>query len=92
MRWCIVANLDIESITIHPRLKWIETIKTNKMEEIFSAEGGRNKLSVYYDRDEQEYLFEIENSYKEYHGLWLTGNCVAGLISALDEFLNLKEN
>ena len=32
------------------------------MEEIFSAESGRNKLSVYYDRDEQEYLFEIENS------------------------------
>jgi hypothetical protein len=62
------------------------------MEEIFSVENGKSKLSVYYDRDEQEYLFEIENSYKEYHGLWLTGNCVAWLISALDEFLNLKEN
>ena len=69
------------------------------MEEIFSAENGRNKLSVYYDSDEQEYLFEIENSYKEYHGLWITGNtipgkpenCVAGLISALDEFLNLTK-
>ena len=60
------------------------------MEEIFSAENGRNKLSVYYDSDEQEYLFEIEDGYKEYHGLWFTGNCVAGLISALDEFLRFK--
>jgi len=84
-------NSDIESIPIHPRLRGIETIKTNKMEEIFSAENGRNKLSVYYDSDEQEFLFEIEDSHKEYHGIWLTGNCVAGLISALDEFLHLTE-
>ena len=62
------------------------------MEEIFSAENGKSKLSVYYDGEEQEFLFEIEDSHKEYHGIWLTGNCVAGLISALDEFLNLKEN
>ena len=61
------------------------------MEEIFSAESGRNKLSVYYDRDEQEFLFEIEDSHKEYHGIWLTGNGVAGLTSALDEFLHLTE-
>jgi len=61
------------------------------MEEIFSAENGRNKLSVYYDRDEQEFLFEIEDSHKEYHDIWLTGNCVAWLISALDEFLNLTK-
>ncbi|NCC88651.1 MAG: hypothetical protein EOM05_12470, partial [Clostridia bacterium] len=66
----IAYNLDIEPIPIHPQLGGIETIKTNKMEEIFSVENGKSKLSVYYDRDEQEYLFEIENSYKEYHGLW----------------------
>lgn len=61
------------------------------MEEIFSAENGKSKLSVYYDWEEQEFLFEIEDSHKEYHGIWLTGNCVAGLISALDEFLNLTK-
>jgi len=69
----------------------IKTKNNKKMEEIFSVENGKSKLSVYYDRDEQEYLFEIENSCEEYHGLWLTGNCVAGLISALDEFLNLTK-
>ena len=77
------------------------------MEEIFSVENGigdcpmdnavrfcvweQSKLSVYYDGEEQEYLFEIEDSHKEYHDIWLTGNCVAWLISALDEFLNLTK-
>jgi len=69
----------------------IKTKNNKKMEEIFSAENGRNKLSVYYDRDEQEFLFEIEDSHKEYHDIWLTGNGVAGLTSALDEFLHLTE-
>ena len=62
------------------------------MEEIFSAENGKSKLSVYYDGEEKEFLFEMESARGEYRGFWLTGNCVAGLISALDEFLNLKEN
>jgi len=61
------------------------------MEEIFSVENGKSKLSVYYDGEEQEFLFEIEDSHKEYHGIWLTGNSVAWLISALDEFLHLTE-
>ena len=58
------------------------------MEEIFSAENGRNKLSVYYDGEEKEFLFEMESARGGYHGFWLTGNGVVGLISALDEFLN----
>ena len=61
------------------------------MEEIFSVENGKSKLSVYYDGEEQEFLFEIEDSHKEYHDIRLTGNCVAWLISALDEFLNLTK-
>lgn len=73
------------------RTRIIKTKNNRKMEEIFSAENGRNKLSVYYDRDEQEFLFEIEDSHKEYHDIWLTGNGVAGLTSALDEFLHLTE-
>ena len=74
------------------RTRIIKTKNNRKMEEIFSVENGKSKLSVYYDGEEQEYLFEIEDSHKEYHDIWLTGNCVAWLISALDEFLNLKEN
>ena len=58
------------------------------MEEIFSAENGKSKLSVYYDGEEKEFLFEMESARGEYHGFWLTGNGVVGLISALDGFIH----
>ena len=86
-----MPNLEIEPMLIHPTKWGYRNNKNKKMEEIFSAENGKSKLSVYYDGEEQEFPFEIEDSHKEYHGLWLTGNCVAGLISALDEFLNLTK-
>ncbi len=73
------------------RTRIIKTKNNRKMEEIFSVENGKSKLSVYYDGEEQEFLFEIEDSHKEYHDIWLTGNGVAGLTSALDEFLHLTE-
>ena len=54
----IAANLDIESITIHPCFVGIETIKTNKMKKMNTTHDPTQRFDVMTYTIEEDGVFE----------------------------------